>query len=481
MNDKREKFLDEVHRMGILTDDMFKQLVIDYANDFTSGKTPDGSVFTFGFKKGDFHGIDIGLCIDKGLSEYNLRRLTFVKEAFDGNQIKKFLENGINIAEIIEQGKFSNSMSSIRSIEPKNTVNIGIIDSSFKVDELSEFAGRNIHRIVLTKDEGGIHIASPDEIKAVDKNKDDFHGKTTACIAAGNECGLLPNSNVYLFQLNGVSHNEARQFIIENYKENNLDVLMQPSLTTENDKKEFQGYLNNLPGNKKCEFFNVLDFWQNCAWGRRRADGKIEIDEMAEEIISKLSDPSKLSKDIRERAKIMGNIEDKVLIPCTGMTGVQEDFNNEDKYYGSVCGASFPTVILGSIFAATRQINPNITKDHFFEVMRETALTNDDGMKYLNEDGLINKVKEEYEQSKQETEQQTGDLKKAIKYASAGARADAKLGGSLMSDEGIKKLASGKDKKAIGMQKNKANAMVSDLEQSQEMKKNKSEVSLNDE
>ena len=58
--------------------------------------------------------------------------------------------------------------------------------------------------------------------------------------------------------------------------------------------------------------------------------------------------------------------------------------------------------------------------------------------------------------------------------------AGAKLGGSLMSDEGIKKLASGKDKKAIGMQKNKANAIVTDLEQSQEMQKDTSEISLND-
>lgn len=147
---------------------------------------------------------------------------------------------------------------------------------------------------------------------------------------------------------------------------------------------------------ENCEYFNTADCWKNCAWGRYNDGGKeLVLDEIAEEIINKIKSGKVNSNGMEKKIEVMGNADDKILIPCTGMTGVQEDFKNKDKYYGSVCGASFPTTILGSIFATARQINPNITKEHFFEVMKESALINSSGQKYLNLEGMLEIVKDE--------------------------------------------------------------------------------------
>jgi len=277
-------------------------------------------------------------------------------------------------------------------LRKKNTASIGIIDSYFKVDGLHEFEGRDVTKIIIYSDKEKGIIINP----SIEFSEDDFHGKTTACLSAGNKCGVIPESQLYLFQLNGVTRKEAYEHILKYMKEHNikLDALIDPSF---NQKAEIiQNSLNELDGEKKCEYFNTADFWKNCAWGRYSDDGEgLELDEIAQDIISTIKSGKIDGKGMEKKLEVMGNIDDKVLIPCTGMTGIQEDFKNQDKYYGSVCGASFPTTILGSIFATVRQINPNITKEHFFEVMRETALINSGGQKYLNQEGMLEKIKEE--------------------------------------------------------------------------------------
>lgn len=376
-----EKLKLEIKEKGEFTNEMLKKAVGRYLSKFLGGEEPDGSVFTIGFDVGDLKGIKISL------SKQNLRRLTFVKEAFSGEQIRD-----LGIEEIIEQGKFSNKMQDIHSIESKNTASIGIIDSYFKVDGLHEFEGRDVTKIIIHRDnEKGI-IINP----SIEFSEDDFHGKTTACLAAGNRCGVIPESQLYLFQLNGVTREEAYDYILEYIKENNieLDVLINPAFNQ--NAKIIQDRLNELDGDKKCEYFDVADSWGNCEWGRYSDDGKrLEPDEIAQEIISTIKSGKINGNSMEKKIEVMGNPDDKVLIPCTGMTGIQEDFKDKEKYYGSVCGASFPTTILGSIFAAVRQINPNITKEHFFEVMRETALINSRGQKYLNQKGMLEMIKEE--------------------------------------------------------------------------------------
>lgn len=376
-----EKLRYEIREKGEFTDEMLEKAVARYLSNFLGGEEPDGSVFNIGFDVGDLKGIKISL------SKQNLRRLTFVKEAFSEEQIRD-----LGIEEIIEQGKFSNKMQDIHNIAEKNTAGIGIIDSYFKVDGLHEFEGRDVKKIIIYRDKEKGIIINP----SIEFSEDDYHGKTTACLAAGNKCGVIPESQLYLFQLNGVKREEAYEHILKYMKEHNikLDVLINPAF---NQKAEIiQNSLNELDGDKKCEYFDTADFWKNCAWGRYSDDGEgLELDEIAQEIISTIKSGKISGNGMENKLEVMGNVDDKILIPCTGMTGIQEDFKDKDKYYGSVCGASFPTIVLGSIFASVRQINPNITKKHFFEVMRETALINSRGQKYLNQKGMLEMIKEE--------------------------------------------------------------------------------------
>jgi len=115
--DKKEKikFMSEIEKLkleikekGEFTDEMLEKAVGRYLSKFLGGEEPDGSVFTIGFDVEDLKGIKISL------SKQNLRRLTFVKEAFSEEQIRD-----LGIEEIIEQGKFSNKMQDIHNIEKK--------------------------------------------------------------------------------------------------------------------------------------------------------------------------------------------------------------------------------------------------------------------------------------------------------------------------------------------------------------------------
>ena len=360
---------------------MFEKAVENYLSKFLNGEEPDGSVFNKGFDDESLKGIKINL------SKQNLKRLTFVKEAFSEEKRRE-----LGIEEIIEKGKFSNKMKSIHDIQSKNTASIGIIDSNFKVDGLNEFEGRDVKKVTIFRDKEKGIIINP----SIEFNEDDFHGKTTACLAAGNKCGVLPESQLYLFQLKDIVRKDAYEPILKYMKEHNikLDVLINPAFNQK--AKTIQNSLNELDGDKKCEYFDTADFWKNCAWGRYSEDGKeILLDEIAQNLISKIKSGKINGNGMEAKLKVMGNVDDKVLIPCTGMTGIQEDFNDKDKYYGSVCGASYPTTVLGSIFASVRQINPNITKKHFFQVMRDTASINSRGQKYLNEEGMLKQIEEE--------------------------------------------------------------------------------------
>lgn len=376
-----ERLKQEIREKGEFTDEMFENAVERFLFDFLNGKEPDNTVFNTGFDVGDLKGINVSL------SKKNLRRITFVKDAFSEEQIRD-----LDIENIIEEGKFSNKMKDIHNFKQERTASIGIIDSYFKVEGLDEFEGRDVNKIIIFRDkERGIIINPPIEF-----NEDDFHGKTTACLAAGNKCGVTPKSSVYLFQLNGVTRKEAYEHILKYIKDNNikLDTLIDPTFNHKAEK--IQSVLDELGGDENCEYFNTADFWKNCAWGRYSDDGQeIEIDDIAENIVTAIKSGKITGEGMEKKIEVMGNVADKILIPCTGMTAIQEDFKNKDKYYGSVCGASFPTTILGSIFATVRQINPNITKEHFFEVMRETALINSRGQKYLNSEGLIERIKNE--------------------------------------------------------------------------------------
>lgn len=387
---EKKVFTDE---MFVEFEKMFKELVENFASKFVKGIEPDSTVFNQGFDEGDLADIDIQLS-EENIERFKslIKRLTFVKEAFSDKQREE-----LGIDDIIEQGKFSKKMKNLHKTGINGIgTSIGIIDSCSGIDKSEEFDGRDVESIVIYKNNDGVLAYGGDE----KEDRDDFHGKTTATLAAGNNCGVAPKARLYLFKLvDGVKREEARDIILQYIKryEIELDVLIDPSYNKKSE--EFQKSLDKLtendPKRKKCVYFSTEDCWKNCIWGRYSGTGtELVEDEIAKEIINQATKTKNSEEGMEDRLKVVRENDDKVLIPCTGMTSLQEKFKNKDKYYGSVCGNSFPTTFLGSLFALGRQINSNITKDNFFEIMRNTAKLNTNGMKYLDSKALLKEVEQ---------------------------------------------------------------------------------------
>lgn len=402
-----DKLKGIIQAKKVFTDEMFiefkktfEEIVKNYASEFAKGIEPDASVFNQGFDKGDLTDIDIQLSEEnKQMFKSIIKRLTFVKEAFSDKQREE-----LEIDDIVEQGKFSKKMKKLHKsgINGEGT-SIGIIDSSSKINESEEFADRDVESIVIDKKDGVLFFRDD-----ANEDRDDFHGKTTASLAAGNSCGIAPGAKVCLFKLaKGIKRNEARSVIPQYIKEHKieLDVLIDPSYN--GNSKIFQDELG-----EKCVYFSVEDTWKNCIWGRYSDDGKELVeDKMAKEIIEQANKVKPHEKGMEDKLKVMQENDEKILIPCTGMTSVQEDFKNRDKYYGSVCGASFPTVFLGSLFALARQRDPNLTKDNFFEIMRNTAKLNS----VLDSEALIKEVELLKKQNENQNENQESDKNENMK------------------------------------------------------------------
>lgn len=396
-----DKLKGKIQAKKVFTDEMFiefkktfEEVVKNHASEFVKGIEPDASVFNQGFDEGDLTDIDMQLSEgNKERFKSIIKRLTFVKEAFSDKQREE-----LGIDDIIEQGKFSKKMKELH----KSGVNgegtsIGIIDRCSKINKSEEFAGKDVESVVIDKKDGVLFFRDD-----ANDDRDGFHGKTTASLAAGNSCGIAPRAKVYLFKLaKDVEREEARSVIPQYIKEHKieLDVLIDPSYNE--NSKIFQNELD-----EKCVYFSTEDTWKNCIWGRYSDDGtELVEDEIAKEIIEQANKAKTYEKGMEDKLKVMQENDEKILIPCTGMTSVQEDFKNRDKYYGSVCGASFPTDFLGSFFALARQRDPNLTKDNFFEIMRNTAKLNSDGMKYLDSEELIKEVELEKQKENRKTDE----------------------------------------------------------------------------
>lgn len=393
-----DKLKGKIQGKKIFTDEMFVEFektfeegVENFASKFVKGIEPDSTVFNQGFDEGDLTDIDIHLSEENVERFKNLiKRLTFVKEAFSDKQREE-----LGIDDIVEQGKFSRKMGNLHEIGINGEgTSIGIIDSCSWIDKSEEFDGRDVESIVIYKNDDGVLVYGDDK----KEDRDDFHGKTTASLATGNSCGVAPKAKLYLFNLaNGVKRKEARDVILQYIKrcEVELDVLIDPSYNE--NSEEFQKSIDKLtendPKRKKCVYFSTEDCWKNCIWGRYSGNGtELVEDEIAKEIINQATRTKKIEEGMEDRLKVVRESDDKVLIPCTGMTSVKENVENRDKYYGSDCGASFPTVVLASIFDLARQIDCNITKDDFIEIMRNTAKLNTRGMKYLDSEALLREV-----------------------------------------------------------------------------------------
>lgn len=340
----------------------------------------------FSFILEGFCGQDVSKIDMSNLSPENFRRLTFdSKTIFSDEQIKKF-----HPEKLLEQGKsFSNGMKKLHAegIDGNGTT-IGIMDSCFD-SAIAEFDGRVIQHIVFEKVNGNDFVSHREYRE---EDGDGFHGKTTACLATGNECGIAPNAKMYLFGIaEDTSWAEAKEAILKYIIDNhiNLDIIsMSADIET---SKEGQEIIDKLE-EKGCTFLDSSKFWKDFSWGRMTDNGEVVL---LDEMMKTMSD---MQYDENSKGgKVLKNIPNTVILPCTGRTSLQIGNEKVYKYNGSVCGASFAIPQVAGIFAIARQIDPSIRYDEFSEIVKNPERLNPEGMMYLDSEEV---VKEIYEKSK---------------------------------------------------------------------------------
>lgn len=347
-----------------------------------------------------------GLCgkdvskIDMGnLSPANFRRLTFDSETiFSDEQIKKF-----HPEKLLERGKsFSRGMERLhaKGIDGKGTT-IGIIDSCFD-SSIAEFDSRVVQHLVFEKENGKDFVFYREYRE---EDGDGFHGKTTASLAAGNECGVAPNARMYLFGIaEGTSWGEAKEAILKYIIDNNIELDIISMSADIETSKEGQEILDKLE-DKGCTFLDSSKFWKDFSWGRPSDDGKVVlIDELMKTM-------SNMQYDENSRSgKVLKNMPNTVILPCTERTSLQIGKKKGYKYNGSVCGASFAIPQIAGLFAIARQIDPLILYNEFIEIVKNPERLNSEGMMYVDSEEIVKKIQER-SKTKGEILEETESLK----------------------------------------------------------------------
>lgn len=297
------------------------------ARQIASMNIEDVSFILEGFCGNDLSNVDMS-----GLSEENFRRLTF-----DSNT--KFPEN-INlmpnfIKELIEQGKFKSFSDYVENFikQGKKFSNISeektddgekidgtgtsivLIDSCFD-SSAKEFDGRVRKHIVIKKKDGKIVFSDYEK-----ENGDDFHGKTTASLATGKECGVAPNAEMYLFGITeGMDWSEAKEAILKYIKQEiqkgNMkipDIIsMSADKETTLETKKTLDWLND----NGCTFLDSQVFWKHFLWGRTENDGEVGLDELMQTVSKMPYMEGSKAEDVINKIKDIIS----VVVPCTQRT-----------------------------------------------------------------------------------------------------------------------------------------------------------------
>lgn len=247
----KEPVIEKMMKRMVIDDKYIEQEFKRIASEIaTQNEDADFSVVLEGFCGKDVSKIDMS-----NLSPENFRRLTFDSETiFSNEQIKKFhpedlvkqvkclsSEGKVKQVEWERNGKSFSNMESLHSQEINGEgTTIGIIDSCFD-SSIAELEGRVVNHVVFEKVDGKISFRKYEK-----RDGDGFHGNTTACLAAGNECGVAPKAKMYLFGIaEGTDWAEAKEAILQYIKDNNIKLdIISMSAATETSKKLEKYYVS---------------------------------------------------------------------------------------------------------------------------------------------------------------------------------------------------------------------------------------------
>lgn len=102
----------------------------------------------------------------------------------------------------------------------------------------------------------------------------------------------------------------------------------------------------------------------------------------------------------KARANVFGKESDMAVLPCTGVTCLENGKEGVYKYMGSFCGASFAIPQVAGLFLLARQIDKSISYDEFIEIVKNPEREKD-GMMYVD---FKETLKEIYERKKEREE-----------------------------------------------------------------------------
>ena len=382
----------------IIDDQYVEEELKKEAKAFASGKGENTGFCLRGLCGRDVSKIDMS-----NLSQESFLRLTFNSETiFPENQelmprfVRELIKKGEceNFADythkVIEQGKQFGDIGK-SEIDGSGTT-IAIIDRFSDVSEKQfEGEGRTITVYRVSEDgveevqsnEEGIYL---EDASVEDELENGYHGNTIASLTVGKECGVAPKANVILFHVDGIENQEAQdavlKFIAKNKEKEGFTIPDIISISAKtNINKQTLEELEELG----CAFINSDIFMKDFTWGRSNDGHELVRDKFIQYTIDAFADRG---IDINKL------FSENMLIPVTGRTSsyINNDGEEVYKYNGSFCGNSFAIGQVAGLFLKARQIDKSISFDGFVEIASDTARENDDGMKYIDIDRVINKV-----------------------------------------------------------------------------------------
>ena len=347
-------------------------------------------------------GEDVSKIDMSNLSPENFRRLTFDnKTIFSDEQIKKF-----HPEKLLEQGKEFSNIKEEKGLHEKGITgkgtNIAILDRYFD-SSISEFEGRVVKHIVLEKDRNGENVANvifernkENDFRKEYKEKymDGSHGNTTACLVAGSECGVAPETEMHIFSVGNISWEEAKEMMLEYIVESDIKpdiICISADIQT---SREGQKMIDKLE-KKGCILLDSSKFWKDFSWGKTSNNGKVVLlDELLKTISNRESDENSRTD------KVIKNIPSTVILPAVGRTNIHmgEDGKPIYKYNGSLCGASYAIPQIVGLFLLARQIDSSIRYDEFINIVKNPKRLNPDGMMYVDAEEICKEINERKKQ-----------------------------------------------------------------------------------
>jgi len=278
---------------------------------------------------------------------------------------KEKMPEGFNPQELLENGKYPTEMKELhkKGINGKG-VNIAIVDGQ-KLNSHSEYDKNIKYYEVLAE------------------TSDVYHGSLVAGCAVGKNTGTAPEAGLYYFSAK-ITKNIDDKMVITRENANKaikkiLDINKQLS---ENDKIRF---ISCSFGSRSDLFYEeAQELFRECENSGIMVLGASYIERHFQSI-------GKNEEQIKDRL-----FDNKTSIPTDGKT---TPFYNGGYLYHRLGGASSTFPYIAGVFACALQNNINFIllprwQDKMFQIMHETALTNENGCKIINPKGIVDNVTE---------------------------------------------------------------------------------------